>query len=51
MVAGTYNLKYVPYNVPVVAECDDRIIQRQNYASLELSENSKLELIRFVGGG
>ena len=35
----------------VVAECDDRIIQRQDYASLELSENSKLELIRFVGGG
>jgi sulfur carrier protein len=35
----------------VVAECDDRIIQRQDYDSLELPENSKLELIRFVGGG
>jgi sulfur carrier protein len=35
----------------VVAEYDDRIIQRQDYDSLELSENSKLELIRFVGGG
>jgi len=35
----------------VVAECDGRIIQRQDYDSFELSENSKLELIRFVGGG
>jgi len=35
----------------VVAECDGRIIQRQEYDSFELSENSQLELIRFVGGG
>jgi sulfur carrier protein len=35
----------------VVAECDGRIIQRMDYDAFELSENSKLELIRFVGGG
>ena len=35
----------------VVAECDGRVIQRQDYDSFELSENSTLELIRFVGGG
>jgi len=35
----------------VVAECDGRIIKRQDYDSFELSENSEIELIRFVGGG
>ncbi len=35
----------------VVAEYDGKIIRRDQYKSLELVENSKLELIRFVGGG
>jgi len=35
----------------VVAECDGRIIQRDEYDTLVLQEGNKLELIRFVGGG
>ena len=35
----------------VVAECDGRIISRDDYESLLLQEGSVLELIRFVGGG
>ncbi len=35
----------------VVVECDQAIIQRDNYRSTILQEGSKLELIRFVGGG
>lgn len=35
----------------VVAECDGRIISRDDYESLILREGSVLELIRFVGGG
>jgi len=35
----------------VVAECDGRIIKRQEYDSLVLQEGNVLELIRFVGGG
>lgn len=35
----------------VVAECDGRIISRDDYESLILQEGSVLELIRFVGGG
>ncbi len=35
----------------VVAECDGRIIKRDEYDTLVLSEGNILELIRFVGGG
>ena len=35
----------------VVAECDGRIINRDDYEALLLQEGSVLELIRFVGGG
>ena len=35
----------------VVAECDGRIIKRDEYDTLVLAEGSVLELIRFVGGG
>lgn len=35
----------------VVAECDGRIIKRDDYETLILSEGNVLELIRFVGGG
>jgi sulfur carrier protein len=35
----------------VVAECDGRIIKRDEYDTLLLSEGNLLELIRFVGGG
>ena len=35
----------------VVAECDGRIIKRDEFDTLMLSEGNKLELIRFVGGG
>ena len=35
----------------VVAECDGKIIKRDEYDSLILPEGCVLELIRFVGGG
>ena len=35
----------------VVAECDGRIIKRNEYDTLVLSDGNVLELIRFVGGG
>ncbi len=35
----------------VVAECDGRIIKRDEYDTLVLREGNVLELIRFVGGG
>jgi sulfur carrier protein len=35
----------------VVAECDGRIIKRDEYDTLHLSEGNLLELVRFVGGG
>lgn len=35
----------------IVAECDGRIINREEYESYILPENCRLELIRFVGGG
>jgi sulfur carrier protein len=35
----------------VVAECDGRIINRDEYDSLVLQDGNVLELIRFVGGG
>ena len=35
----------------VVAECDGRIIKRDEYGTLVLQEGNVLELIRFVGGG
>jgi len=35
----------------VVAECDNRIVLREEYAQKILSEGAVLELIRFVGGG
>ncbi len=35
----------------VVAECDGRIIKRDEYDTLILTDGNVLELIRFVGGG
>ena len=35
----------------VVAECDGRIIKREEYDTLILQEENVVELIRFVGGG
>jgi sulfur carrier protein len=35
----------------VVAECDDRIIKRDEYETFVLTEGSVIELVRFVGGG
>jgi len=35
----------------VVAECDGRIIKRDEYETLILTDGNILELIRFVGGG
>ena len=35
----------------VVAECDGRIIKRDEYDTLVLQDGNILELIRFVGGG
>lgn len=35
----------------VVAECDGRIVKRDEYDTLVLQEGNVLELIRFVGGG
>lgn len=35
----------------VVAECDNRIVLREEYAQKTLSGGAVLELIRFVGGG
>lgn len=35
----------------VVAECDGRIVKREEYDTFVLSEGNVLELIRFVGGG
>jgi sulfur carrier protein len=35
----------------VVAECDGRIVKREEYDNMFLSEENVLELIRFVGGG
>ena len=35
----------------VVAECDGRIIKRDEYDTLVLADGNVLELIRFVGGG
>ncbi len=35
----------------VVAECDGRIVLRDEYPQITLSPGVVLELIRFVGGG
>ena len=35
----------------VVAECDGRIIKRDEYDTLVLADGNIVELIRFVGGG
>ncbi|MBE9521213.1 MAG: sulfur carrier protein ThiS [Proteobacteria bacterium] len=35
----------------VVAECDGRIIKRDEYDTLALTEGMVIELVRFVGGG
>jgi len=35
----------------VVVECDGRIVLRDEYTQITLSEGVVLELIRFVGGG
>jgi thiamine biosynthesis protein ThiS len=35
----------------VVVEIDGQIIQRDQWPSTELTENMKVELVHFVGGG
>ncbi|MFH1615358.1 MAG: sulfur carrier protein ThiS [Planctomycetota bacterium] len=35
----------------VVAEIDDEIIAKENFAKMVLSSGQSIELIRFVGGG
>ena len=35
----------------VVAECDGRIVKREEYDALVLAEGNIIELVRFVGGG
>jgi thiamine biosynthesis protein ThiS len=35
----------------VVAECDGRIIKRDEYDALVLAEGNIIELVRFIGGG
>jgi sulfur carrier protein len=35
----------------VVAECDGRIVKRDEYDTLVLTEGNVIELVRFVGGG
>ena len=35
----------------VVAECDGRIIKRDEYDTLILADGNIVELVRFVGGG
>ena len=35
----------------VVAECDGRIVKRDEYDTLVLTEDNVIELVRFVGGG
>ena len=35
----------------VVAECNGTIVRREEYDNLVLPADSRLELIRFVGGG
>lgn len=35
----------------VVAECNGTIVRREEYDTLVLPEDGRLELIRFVGGG
>ncbi len=43
------NLKINPDTV--VAECDGKILKREEYAGHILMDRAELELIRFVGGG
>jgi len=35
----------------VVVECDGRIVKREEYDTLVLTEGNVIELVRFVGGG
>ena len=35
----------------VVVECDGRIVKREEYDTLVLTEGNIIELVRFVGGG
>jgi sulfur carrier protein len=49
LVALIKNLNLNPDTV--VAECDGRIIKREEYDALVLTEGNIIELVRFVGGG
>jgi sulfur carrier protein len=49
LVALIKNLNLNPDTV--VAECDGRIIKREEYDTLVLTEDNIIELVRFVGGG
>jgi len=35
----------------VVVECDGKIVKRDDYDTLVLTEGNVIELVRFVGGG
>jgi sulfur carrier protein len=43
------NLNFEPDSV--VVECNGRIVKKDEYDTLQLSDNMVIELIRFVGGG
>ena len=49
LVALIKNLNLNPDTV--VVECDARIVKREEYDSLVLTEGNIIELVRFVGGG
>jgi sulfur carrier protein len=49
LVALIQNLDLNPDTV--VAECDGRIVKRDEYDALVLTEGNVIELVRFVGGG
>ena len=49
LVALIKNLNLNPDTV--VVECDARIVKREEYDTLVLTEGNIIELVRFVGGG
>jgi sulfur carrier protein len=49
LVALIKNLNLNPDTV--VVECDARIVKREEYDALVLTEGNIIELVRFVGGG
>jgi sulfur carrier protein len=49
LVALIKNLNLNPDTV--VVECDARIVKREEYDALVLTEGNIIELVRFIGGG